>query len=105
MPLPSPNLVLALVAHEGVEPSSSEALLLDKFKMKVFVADPSKKSKMKANGMSSAYLPSSSVNAKFWKPEFSIAELGKQVIMVDSTKDHNTNLALRAGSQATEGCR
>ncbi|GFY95340.1 hypothetical protein Acr_10g0007250 [Actinidia rufa] len=28
------------------------------------------------------------------KPEFSIVELGKQVIMDDSTKDHDTSLAL-----------
>ncbi|GFY96523.1 hypothetical protein Acr_11g0008290 [Actinidia rufa] len=75
VPLPSPNLVLALVAHEGVEPSSSKAPFLDKFKMKVFAADPSKKSKMKASRTSSAYLPSSSLNAKFWKPKFSTVEL------------------------------
>ena len=29
-----------------------------------------------------------------WKPDFSIAELGKQVTMVDSAKDHDTSLAL-----------
>ena len=44
--------------------------------------------------MSSAFLPSSSNQTELQKPEFSIAELDKQVIMVDSAKDNYTSLAL-----------
>ena len=32
--------------------------------------------------------------AKPWKLEFFVVELGKQVTMVDTAKDHNTSLAL-----------
>ena len=77
-----------------MEPSSSETLVLDKCKRKEFTAGPSKKTKKKAGGTSSAYLPSSSVNAELWKPKFFTIELGKQVIVANSAKDHDTSLAL-----------
>ena len=44
--------------------------------------------------MSLAFLPFSSENAELWKPEFSMVELGKQVMVAGSTKDHDTSLAL-----------
>ncbi|XP_057460222.1 uncharacterized protein LOC130750653 [Actinidia eriantha] len=44
--------------------------------------------------MSSALLPSSSAQAKLWKLEFSTSELGKQVTVADSSRDHDTSLAL-----------
>ncbi|GFZ18311.1 SEC12P-like 2 protein [Actinidia rufa] len=107
----------------GVEPSSSEAPLLDKRKRKQLAGglearlgtkhdwhgrkvarhgtagtfDTSRVAPPKSprrRGTSLAFLPSSSVNAELWKPDFSTAELGKQVTVADSTKDHDTNLAL-----------
>ncbi|GFS40393.1 hypothetical protein Acr_00g0068280 [Actinidia rufa] len=78
----------------GVESSSSEASLLDKHKGKELAAGPSKKSKKKASGMSSAYLPSSSVDTELWKPEFFIVKLDKQVTAADFAKDYDTNLAV-----------
>ena len=32
--------------------------------------------------------------AELWKPDFAIAQLGKQVPTTDSTKDHDTSLTL-----------
>ncbi|GFZ03471.1 hypothetical protein Acr_16g0000950 [Actinidia rufa] len=55
---------------------------------------PSKKAKKKKGEMSSALLPSSSAQAKLWKLEFSTSELGKQVTVADSARDHDTSLAL-----------
>ena len=43
---------------------------------------------------SSAFLLSSSKNAKLWKPAFSTVELSKKVMVADSAKDHDTSLAL-----------
>ena len=44
--------------------------------------------------MSSTYLPSLSLNAELWKPEFSIIELNKQLIVTNFAKDNDTILAL-----------
>ncbi|GFZ16762.1 hypothetical protein Acr_26g0000320 [Actinidia rufa] len=52
------------------------------------IGGPSQKSKTKKGK------GNSSGQAKLWKPKFSTAELGKQVTVADSTKDHDTNLAL-----------
>ncbi|GFS33848.1 hypothetical protein Acr_00g0030830 [Actinidia rufa] len=98
MSLLAPDLVLALAAQAGIESSSLEAPL--KCKGKELAAAPSKKSKKKMGGTSSAYFPSSSVNAELCKPEFSRSELvsrfsrAKQVTMADSAKNHETSLAL-----------
>ena len=54
----------------------------------------SKRSRKKVGETSLAFLPFSGVNAKLWKPKFSTCELGRQVTMVDSTKDHDTSMAL-----------
>ena len=48
--------------------------------------------KKKKGETSLTFLPSSSVHAELYKPEFSTTELSKQATMVDSTKDHNTSL-------------
>ena len=55
---------------------------------------PTKKSKKNAGEMSSAFLPSLGANAELWKLEFFAFELDKKVTLVDSFKDHDTNLAL-----------
>ncbi|GFY85599.1 proline-rich extensin-like family protein [Actinidia rufa] len=90
--LPAPDPVFALSTQVGFELSSSKAPL--KRKRRELTEGPSKKSKKKAKGSSSAYLLSSSGNVELWKPEFSIAKLDKQVMVVDYTKDHDTSLAL-----------
>ncbi|GFY95316.1 hypothetical protein Acr_10g0007010 [Actinidia rufa] len=62
---------------------------------------PSKKSKKKKEETSSAFLPSSSDHAKLWKPNFSTAELGKQVTVANSAKDHDiTKLDSEAAEKA-----
>ncbi|GFY99167.1 hypothetical protein Acr_13g0005680 [Actinidia rufa] len=66
---------IQLVGEVKVEPSSSEALLLDKCKGKELAAGPSQNSKKKERGTSSADLPSLSVHAELWKPEFSTVKL------------------------------
>ena len=88
----APTLVLALSTLKGVKSSLSEAPL--KCKRRELATGPSKKSKKKAWGASFARLPSSSENAELWKLEFSICELDKQVMVDNSSKDHDTSLAL-----------
>ena len=61
----------------GVDPSSSEAPLLDKHKGKELTAGMSKRPKKKAGETSSIVLPSSGANTELWKPEFSACELGR----------------------------
>ncbi|GFZ06601.1 hypothetical protein Acr_18g0007710 [Actinidia rufa] len=55
---------------------------------------PSKRSKTKARGTSSPVLHSSDADAELWKLEFAAIKLGRQVIVVDSTKDRDTSLSL-----------
>ena len=61
----------------GVDPTSSEAPLSGKHKGKELTAGTSKRSRKKAGEISSAFLPSSGVNIKLWKHEFSACELGR----------------------------
>ncbi|GFS30025.1 hypothetical protein Acr_00g0009740 [Actinidia rufa] len=75
----------------GVEPSSMEAPLLNKRKGKQLAGGPSKKGKKKKGKTSSALLPSTSIQAKLWKPEFSTAELGKQDV-VDLTEESSEEI-------------
>ena len=76
-PLPTLDLVLALATPSEVERTQSEASLVDKHKKKHLVGGSSKKHKKKKGEMSSTFLPSSSAQARLWKPKFSIAKLGK----------------------------
>ena len=78
----------------GVDPNVPEAPLLDKRKGKDLTVSTSKRSKKKAKNTSSAFLPSSGMIGEIWKPEFSTCELDKQVTVVDSTKNHDTGMAL-----------
>ena len=54
----------------------------------------SKKPKKKAWETRSAFLLSSSVNAELWMLEFFTCELGRQVMLANSAKDYDTNMAL-----------
>ncbi|GFY90859.1 hypothetical protein Acr_07g0010550 [Actinidia rufa] len=65
-----------------------------KRKGKETTAGPSKRSKRRTRETSLTLHPSSSANAKLWKPEFSIVDLGKEVTVADFAKDCDTILAL-----------
>ncbi|GFY94385.1 hypothetical protein Acr_09g0008310 [Actinidia rufa] len=58
---------------------------------KVHMGSKFKKNCQKKAPSSTYSLPN---RAELWRPEFSIAELGKRVTMVDIAKDHDTSLAL-----------
>ena len=68
--------------------SPSEASPSCKCKGKELSMGPPKKPQVKMKETSSTAV------AKVWKLEFFAFELGRQVMVVDSTKDHNTNVAL-----------
>ncbi|GFZ19914.1 hypothetical protein Acr_28g0006190 [Actinidia rufa] len=86
MPLPTLTPALALVEQPRVEPSSSGAPFLDKWKGKQPTRVPSKKSKTKKG--------ESNYNIQAEKLEFYNDELDKDVMVADSTKNHDTSLAI-----------
>ncbi|GFZ01025.1 hypothetical protein Acr_14g0006600 [Actinidia rufa] len=99
MSIPTISPTLPCSPWERLGLSSSEAQLLDKCKGKEHVEGrPSKKSKKNEGEMSSALLPSLDANTELWKPKFSIAELGKQVTVANTAKDHDISLALARAS-------
>ncbi|GFY88744.1 hypothetical protein Acr_06g0006840 [Actinidia rufa] len=52
-----------------------------------------------APGQAQRKATSLGMHAELWRPEFSIAELDKQVTVADSAKDHDTSLALEQSLQ------
>ncbi|GFS35609.1 hypothetical protein Acr_00g0040920 [Actinidia rufa] len=72
----------------GVEPNSSEAPFSDKCKGKELSTSTPKRPHKRAGETSSG------ADSELWKPEFSACELGGQVMAIDSTRDHDTSVAL-----------
>ncbi|GFS42474.1 hypothetical protein Acr_00g0080030 [Actinidia rufa] len=72
----------------SIAPPISQAHLSEKRKGKELTEDTSRRTKRKTGETSLV------ASTELWKPELSACELGKKVIVADSSKDYDTNMAL-----------